>query len=45
MVCENIADIKRCELDKVFELSITEFLNMMSYHSWKNKELEKKYKK
>lgn len=45
MVCENVAEVERCKLSEVFDLSITEFLNMVGYVNWKNVELEKKYKK
>ena len=45
MVCENVADVERCKLNEVFELPITEFLNIVSYVNFKNKELERKYKK
>ena len=45
MVAENIAEVKRIKLDDVFELSITEFLNFLSYINWKNKYYENKYKK
>ena len=45
LVCENIAEVKKCELDKIFEIPIIEFLNFISYVNWKNKYMEKKYKK
>ena len=44
MVCENVAGVERCKLSEVFDLPITEFLNMVGYVNWKNVELEKKYK-
>lgn len=45
MVCENIAEVKKCELDKIFTIPIIEFLNLIGYLNWKNKYMEKKYKK
>lgn len=34
----------RFELNKVYDMDLIEFLNMLSYVDYKNKELEKKYK-
>jgi hypothetical protein len=45
MTCENVADFQRFKLSDVFNLPIIEFLNSINYIVWKNKELEKKYKK
>lgn len=45
MVCENIAEVKKCELDKIFTIPIIEFLNLIGYLNWKNKYMEQKYKK
>ena len=28
LVCENIAEVKKCELDKIFEIPIIEFLSI-----------------
>lgn len=44
-ICENIAGVCNIPLFDTLDLSIMEFLNMMSYVNYKNKELEKKYKK
>ena len=39
------SDQAEIELDKIFEIPIIEFLNFISYVNWKNKYMEKKYKK
>ena len=44
-VCINIAEVYNCKLNEVYELQITEFMNLVNYINWKNKEIEKKYKK
>ena len=45
MAADNVAEIARIELLKVFDLTVTEFLNLLSYVHYKNKLLEEKYKK
>ena len=42
---ENVAEVCRITLFEAFELPIMEFLNMLSYVNFKNKEIEQKYKK
>lgn len=44
-LADNISDICKIPLFDVFNLNIIEFLNMMSYLKYKNKTLEKEYKK
>jgi hypothetical protein len=41
---ESISEVKKVAFDEVYSLSVTEFLNFLSYITWKNKQLEKKYK-
>jgi hypothetical protein len=42
---DNIAEIARIPYLEVFNLGITDFLNLMSYLVYKNKQIEKQYKK
>lgn len=40
MAADNVAEIARIPLLSTFDLTITEFLNLMSYVSYKNKKLQ-----
>lgn len=40
MAADNVAEVARIQLFDVFELTITEFLNLLSYVAYKNKKLE-----
>lgn len=40
---ENVAEVCRITLFEAFELPIMEFLNMLSYVNYRNKEINKKY--
>lgn len=42
---DNVAEVARIPLLETFDLTITEFLNLMSYVIYKNKKLEEKYSK
>ena len=42
---ERIAEIKRIPFDDVFDIEIVEFLNLIQYITYKNKELERTYGK
>lgn len=41
---ENVAEVCRINLFEALELPIMEYLNMLSYVNYKNKEMERKYK-
>jgi len=43
-IVDNIAELARIPMLEVFNLQIEEFLMLLSYLVYKNKELEKKYK-
>lgn len=42
-VCVSIAEIYNCKLNEIYELGIAEFLNLVNYINYRNKEVEKKY--
>lgn len=42
---DNISEIARIPFLEVFNLPVRSFLDLLSYLVYKNKELEKKYKK
>ena len=44
-VIENLSEILKIPFFDVLDLEVEAFLNMISYSIWKNKEIEKKYKK
>ena len=41
----NVAETLKITVPQTFDLSITEYLNMLSYVKWNNKEIEKNLKK
>lgn len=42
---DNIAEVARIPFLEVFNMQINDFLNLMSYLIYKNKQIEKQYKK
>lgn len=42
---DNIAEVARIPFLEVFNMQINDFLNLMSYLIYKNKEIAKQYKK
>ena len=44
-IVENVSEVGKIPFLSVFELNIKDFLDLFTYVVYKNKELEKKYKK
>lgn len=42
---DNVAEVARIPYLEVFNMQINDFLNLMSYIIYKNKRIEKQYKK